>query len=266
MPFRRVTSTGIGASPPPLFNRWCWEPACCNGQTTWVRTRLILTFGGAKTCGLNLQFYDSGADPGYYRTINGAWTRKWRKNLDDSVVDTCEMTLSISKLGPSYVRLVGEACEGSTSEASECPAPDPCSTPPGCYLEDTPVSYEGSGIIGESVIAAGARANQTVQDSGWGTWEKGTANIIGGGHQARDTRSIGSASFSEIEWQLEFGGIVREHQITWIETIQPLPSGSPTTSERSLHITGPGSYSLRLVADPNTTKTMGNIMLAFAIP
>lgn len=266
MPFRRTTSTGIGASPPPYFGRWCWEPACCNGETTWVRTKRINTFGGAKTCGLNIQAYDSEADPGYFSTITGSWTRTWKKRLDDSVVDTCEMTLSISKDGPSYVRLVGEACEGSTSEASECPAPGPCDTPPGCYFSDTPVSYEGSGSIGEGALAAGARANQTVSDSGWGSWNKGYASIIGSGTQARDTRSIGAASFSEYAWELEFGGMVREHKITWLETIQPLPSGSPTTSERSLHITGPGLYTLDLVAAPNTSKTMGQFMLQFAIP
>ena len=46
--------------------------------------------------------------------------------------------------------------------------------------------------------------------------------------------------------------MVREHKITWIETERPLPTGTATTSERSLHITGPGVYSLSLVAAPNT--------------
>lgn len=267
MPFRRVNVTGIGADPPPYFARWCWEPACCSGNTTWVRTKLITTFGGVKSCGLDIQGYDPSADPGRYSTITGNWTRTWKKWSDNSVVKTCAMELTVSMDGPSFVKTVGEACDGSTDDSTECESPGVCGTPPGCYYSDSVVTYEGSGEITAGELADGARTRQTINDSGWGDWEKGYASIIGGGHQARDTRGIANVSFTETAWEIEFGGMVREHKITWIETERPLPTGTATTSERSLHITGPGVYSLSLVAAPNTSKTMGNtLMLQFPIP
>lgn len=265
MPFRRISSTGIGAAPPPYFPRWCWEPACCSGNTTWVRTKQTTKNGGVKTCGINIQSYDPTADPGRYTTLNATWTRTWKRYSNDAVVRSCDMTFTASVDGPSYVRLVGESCEVS-DEYSECDAPEICAEGGGCYYVDTPLVYTGSGEVSAADLAVGARVRQTISGGTWGSFAKGYANTIGGGHQARDTRGPGSASFTEIEWEIEIRGMVREHKITWIETIQPLPSGTPSTEERSLHITGPGVYSLVLAADPNTSRTMGNLMLQFAIP
>lgn len=265
MPFRRSSSTGVGENPPPYFNRWCWQPACfCD--TTYVRLKRVSTFGGVKTCGLNIQSYDAAADPGYYEVITGTWSRKWKLNGTETVVETCDMEVTITMEGPPYVKSVGEACGGSSESVTDCDAPPVCASSPGCYYEDSVIEWSGSGSISEGTLAAGARTEQTVTDPGWGDWEKGWASVIGSASTAQDSRSMGNASFNEISWELDFGGIVREHKITWIETVQPLPTGSPTTSERSLHITGPGTYTLDLVASPNTRKTMGNIMLQFPIP
>jgi hypothetical protein len=260
MAWRRLTGP-IGSSPPPPVSFWCLPAQCCNFRP-WVRSRITTWSGSAKTCGLNINSYDSAQQSAYYATITGTWTRKWKK--DGSTVESCTLTTTVSAPSPINIPTSETCDEGSTESSGECPPPEVCDTPPPCTMEDDPITWAGSGGVSQSALAGIAVSSAIMSAGTWGTFTQALPNIIAG-LVGQDQRSIASANYLKAQLELEVAGEVRPFLIEWEDAVTTLGGGGTVQSARSLNITGPGIYTVEWVADPGKRITSGQGMVSIEI-
>jgi hypothetical protein len=234
---------------------------CCNFRP-WVRYRLTTWSGSAKTCGINIQSYDSGQESAYFATITGTWTRKWKQ--DGATVESCTLTTTISAPSPLNIP-TNEFCdEGTTEGSGECPAPEVCDNPPPCTMEDDPISWVGSGGVSQSALAGIAVSSAIMSGGTWGPFSQSTPNIISG-LVGQDQRNIGGANYLKAQLDIEVAGEVRPFLIEWQDAVTTLGGGGTVQNYRSLNINAPGVYTLEWVADPGKRITSGQGMVSIEI-
>lgn len=262
MPWRRITSVIFGDSPPPPVSFWCDPSPCCNFRP-WVRTRLTTWSGSAKTCGINIQAYDAGEDAAYFATLTGTKTQEWKK--DGSTIKSCQITTTVSAPSPINIPTAEFCGEGSIETSGECSRPDECDSGPPCSFDDGGFTWEGSGPVSQSALAAIAVSSATESAGTWGPFSQSTPNMTSG-LTARDQRSIASASYAKARLEIEVAGEVRHFLIEWQDAVTTLGVGGGTVQNaRSLEITGPGIYTVEWVADPGKQITSGQGMVSIEI-
>ncbi|MBK8037704.1 MAG: hypothetical protein IPK22_11295 [Verrucomicrobiaceae bacterium] len=254
--WRRLTSFNFGDAPRRIAFP-CVTGDCCGTLFPFVRTRITTWSGSAKNCGADIQSYDSEADPGYYSTITGAFTRRYKRL--EVTVDSCDVEITIS--APSEPIEQSEPCGETTIATSPCTVPDICSTPPGCTIEEDPVVYSGTGEISESDVAAKA-AEVATQDAGeWGDFIQEMPNVISG-LWATDNRSLASASYRRTRMEIEVRGLVRPFLIQWQDAETTLGGGGTIQVARSLEITSEGVFTIEWNASADKTLTAGQGMVS----
>ena len=260
---RRVTSYAVPGGPPQRA-AYCYAPACCTGAQARprLRYRVTTTSGAAQNCGLNIQSLDPSAAPGRFMEIEGTWTRTWKTfPAPGSTVGSCAMTFTRTRSGDRTKRL-SELCGGSNDETSDCAEPGACAGP-GCYYEDTPIIYTGNDPVTESEVQDAAESFATDVVGSWSafSFQWGNAINAAGSHLVSYTSGLVSASFTRRTIEIEVRGFARPHTLTWLDTITTIATGSTTTEERTLEITGPGVYEIVMDPAPGTSRSMGTIQV-----